>query len=207
MRSAQPAPDLLTQRGIQTLIARFVGQANVLTIPRVFIDLCGGNLEAALLLSQVLYWTERTRDPQGWFYKTADEWQDELSLSEYQIRKARKVLTPFGLETDLRAVHNVPILHYRLDPDRFSKSILQFLQNADSTDSKVHSAESAGSTIAEITPTDHPKRDVSISTFKAQIRRDRPDLDRTAVDQIVTDFKASGGSDWLEWWKERRDWY
>jgi len=149
-----PPADDVTQRAVLSLITRLVGQANVLTIPRIFIDLTGSH-EAALLLSQILYWSERTRDPDGWFYKTAADWEAELALSEYQVRKARKVLEPLGLETKLRAVNNVPVQHYRLDGPQFYKSILHFLQNAPATESQKHPGETAVSSYTEITDRDH----------------------------------------------------
>lgn len=43
--------------------------------------------------------------------------------------------------------------------------------------------------------------------FPAQIRRDRPDLVREAVAQVITDWQAGGVADWLVWWQDRRSWY
>lgn len=144
----------MTQRTAKALIAQFTGQANILTIPRVFVSMTG-SLEAALFLSQCLYWGERTADPDGWFWKRAEHWQEELSLSEYQVRKARKILAPFGLETDLRTVNNTPTLFYRVDGDQLYKCILQFLQNASCENGEMHPAKTAGSTYTEITDKDH----------------------------------------------------
>ena len=144
----------MTQRTAKALIAQFTGQANILTIPRVFVSMTG-SLEAALFLSQCLYWSERTADPDGWFWKRAEHWQEELSLSEYQVRKARKILAPFGLETDLRTVNNTPTLFYRVDGDQLYKCILQFLQNASCENDEMHSAKSAGSTYTETTRKDY----------------------------------------------------
>ena len=57
----------LDQQAVYALIARVAGQANILTIPRLFIDWTGDHI-SALLLSQVVYWSSRTADPEGWFY-------------------------------------------------------------------------------------------------------------------------------------------
>ncbi|MDQ2807982.1 MAG: hypothetical protein M3Z04_13895 [Chloroflexota bacterium] len=140
----------ITQQDVLALLGRLTGQASVLTIPRLFIEMTG-SLEAALLLSQCLYWTPRTSDPDGWFYKTAEEWEAELSLSEYQVRKARKVLEPFGLQTEVRAVQNVPKLHYRIDGPQLYKCILKKLQNAPASLSSEHSEKTTETTDTEIT--------------------------------------------------------
>ncbi len=54
----------------------------------------------ALMLSQALYWQSKTNDPEGWFWKTQGEWQEELSMSRYEQETARKRLrhTPFWQE-------------------------------------------------------------------------------------------------------------
>ena len=47
---------------------------------------------AALMLSQGVYWEKRTTDPDGWFWKTQDEWEDETGLTRYEQEGAREVL-------------------------------------------------------------------------------------------------------------------
>ncbi|MFH1076549.1 MAG: hypothetical protein V1753_06885, partial [Pseudomonadota bacterium] len=60
------------QKDIFNLIKALAGQANILTIPRAFIKFTG-SVEAALLLSQIIYWGDR--NPRGkWFYKSYREW-------------------------------------------------------------------------------------------------------------------------------------
>ena len=91
----------ITQDQVFTAIKSLVGQANILTIPRVFIDYTG-DLESALLLSQVIYWSDKTKRPDGFIYKTYAEWQEETGLNEYAIRKAANRLKRLGiLETEV----------------------------------------------------------------------------------------------------------
>ena len=105
-----------------------VGQANILTIPRLFIDWTGDHI-TALFLSQVIYWSSRTDDRDGWFYKSAKEWQEELSISDYQLARATKKLAEAGLETKLRKVMGAPTLHYRVDQEEFLKWMSEKLGN------------------------------------------------------------------------------
>ena len=51
-----------------------------------------GSVTSAVMLSQSMYWTPRTTDPHGWFYKTADEWQEETGLSRREQETARRIL-------------------------------------------------------------------------------------------------------------------
>jgi len=125
---------------VKALIKQFAGQANTLVIPRVFIDFTGDHL-AALLLSQILYWSDRTDDPEGWFYKTADEWQAELGMSAYQVKRAAAVLAPLGIESRVRKVKLTPKSHYRVDMKRFTDLFMQFLENQETSKSKNYKLE------------------------------------------------------------------
>ena len=47
---------------------------------RVFVTLTG-SVKAAVLLSQAVYWQKRAKQTDGWWYKTAEDWEDETVLS------------------------------------------------------------------------------------------------------------------------------
>jgi hypothetical protein len=141
----------LDQKTVYALIARVAGQANVLTIPRLFIDWTGDHI-SALLLSQIIYWSSRTTDAEGWFYKSAKEWEEELGISDYQLTRATKKLADAGVATKLRKVRGAPTLHYRLDRDTFLDWISDKLGNGfsapaggDSRESRKWISDSSGS--------------------------------------------------------------
>lgn len=123
------------QKEVFALIKAFTGQANILTIPRVFITMTG-ETDAALLLGQILYWSDRTTDPEGWFFKSAKEWEEELGLSAYKVNRAVKLLASWGVQTRLKKANGAPTTHYRLDSEQFFESISKFLQNGFSRNSQ-----------------------------------------------------------------------
>ena len=52
-----------------------------------------GSINAALMLSQALYWTKRLPpDRDGWFWKTIEEWEDETGLTRREQEGARALL-------------------------------------------------------------------------------------------------------------------
>lgn len=57
----------------------------------------GAGLTGASLLSQAIYWTERTRDAGGWFYKSQEEWEQETGLTRSEQELARKRLVAIGV--------------------------------------------------------------------------------------------------------------
>ena len=75
------------QQDVKDVIQSFVGQTNVLTIPRTLLRYMGDDLNGGILLSQILYWTGRTKNEEGWFYKTYADWKEEIGLTEHQVRK------------------------------------------------------------------------------------------------------------------------
>jgi hypothetical protein len=81
------------QKNLIALIKMLSGQANVLTIPRVYLDLLNNDLHAALFLSQCVYWCDKSASKDGWFYKSHDDWEKELGLSRYQVDRIAELLS------------------------------------------------------------------------------------------------------------------
>ena len=79
-----------------------------------FRKVLGLNATATQFLSQAVYWTERTED--GWFYKTSEEWNEELGLTLEEVKGARKKLKSIGILTEQRK--GIPAkLYYKVDTD------------------------------------------------------------------------------------------
>ncbi len=110
------------QKIVIDLLKNLVGQANILTIPRAFIDLTG-DVKAALFLSQCVYWSGRSGQEDGVFYKTYQQWQEEIALSRYEIDQVRKRVKRW-VKTELRTIGNIPILHYRVEMDALVNDLL-----------------------------------------------------------------------------------
>lgn len=80
---------------------------------RIFVKLTG-SVTAALMLSQAFYWSKRTSDPDGWFYKTQAEWEDETGMGRYEQEGARKALRRLAFWEEKR--EGVPAkLFYRIN--------------------------------------------------------------------------------------------
>jgi len=120
--------DLSNQKDIFNLIKALAGQANILTIPRAFIKFTG-SVEAALLLSQIIYWSDR--NPRGkWFYKSYKDWQDEIGLSKHKVAHATAILTTKNLvKTKVKKANGNPTLHYLFNQDAFVQWFSVFLTN------------------------------------------------------------------------------
>lgn len=70
--------------------------------------------EAGIFLRQLVYRTGQSRLRGGWLWKTEAEMEDETGLSRSQQRKARKILTGYGVVEEYRK--GVPRrMHYRVN--------------------------------------------------------------------------------------------
>lgn len=80
---------------------------------RSFVRL-GCGITGALLLSQAIYWSNRTKDEDGWFFKSQSEWEDETGLTRYEQEGARAKLMKAGILQEKR--EGIPAkLFYRVD--------------------------------------------------------------------------------------------
>jgi len=88
-----------------------------------------GSTVAALMLSQAWYWSKRTSDENGWFFKIGTEWEDETGLSRSEQETARKILKSLGLmEEELRGVP--ARLYYRVEKEEIYNMLgIQFAGN------------------------------------------------------------------------------
>jgi hypothetical protein len=71
-----------------------------------------GGVTAALMLSQAVYWSKRTKNKDGWFYKTQADWEEETGLTRREQETARKSLKGI-LECKLQGVPATT--HYRVN--------------------------------------------------------------------------------------------
>jgi hypothetical protein len=69
---------------------------------------------AGIFLRQLVYWTGKEHDPEGWIYKTQSEMETETGLSRKHQEKARKILRSLGVIDERKK--GVPRrLWYRVD--------------------------------------------------------------------------------------------
>ena len=89
---------------------------------RRLVDLTG-NVKAALMLSQAIYWTRHGRDiamNDGWFFKTGEQWTMETGLSAKEQATARELLRDLALLGERRI--GLPArLHFRLCVDQLGE--------------------------------------------------------------------------------------
>jgi hypothetical protein len=134
-----------------------------------------GSVNAALMLSQALYWTKvamKQGREDGVFYKTQDDWEEETGLSRFEQESARKSLrgTDFWFE-DRRGVPAQ--LFYRVNLEKLQSRLLE-TSNQDCGKPADKSAGKPQSLPLSETTTETP----SESTVESEREEDFPSKER-----------------------------
>jgi len=91
----------------------------------VFIG-CGIN--GALMLSQLVYWTSRTKNKDGWIYKDHHDWTMETGLTRKEQHTARKTLKDLGFISEKK--HGVPPrIYFRVERENLYKALIKYSES------------------------------------------------------------------------------
>jgi len=102
-------------------IRQIAGHANVLAVPRIFLDLTG-EMMLAHMLAQLVYWSDHVKRADGFIYKSALDWKQELGASSSAVRRFKKL--PW-VESVVRKANGNPTTHYRVRFDQLWQAIAQ----------------------------------------------------------------------------------
>lgn len=123
-------------QSLKLLISKMSGNENHLTVNTTFVHFMN-SLEGGVFLSQLVYWSDKTKRTDGYFYKTYEEWTNEICISKHAVMKNVSKLKDIGiLETKVKKANGNPTLHYMLHYDRLCESIISFLQKQNTESSK-----------------------------------------------------------------------
>ena len=79
------------------LITEHVGDDNYyFTVNKVYNQFMD-SLDGRVFLFQLIYWSDHAKRWDGFFYKTAKEWHEEIYIRNHQINKHTKKLRELGI--------------------------------------------------------------------------------------------------------------
>jgi hypothetical protein len=93
---------------------------------RIFSDLMGC-AAGGLFLSQLYYWSDKGADPEGYIFKTFEDWNRETALSRREWETARRRLKAKELLEEERRGLN-PRIFYKLNLDKLFEYMHTFLE-------------------------------------------------------------------------------
>lgn len=121
----------MSQSSILELIKRMSGQANLLVTPVLYLDITGNDHKAALFLNQCVYWSDRSKHPENWFYKTDAEWYEELRLTREMLdRIVNKLENELGvIKCEVHKVGRTPKTFYKVIDEKLEELIEETIRN------------------------------------------------------------------------------
>lgn len=117
--------------------------AKILGVPTDLIKLmksidkkCG--IEEAVFLSQIIYWSDRSKRDDGYFYKSDKEWEIELGLSRYKLDRMREIFCKLGfIKIKKVKANGAPTRHYRVNIKKIQNDLSLFYQLEELIDNSV----------------------------------------------------------------------
>ena len=170
--------------------------SRIIAFNRAYVALTG-SVTAALMLSQAVYWQLRREEiPDGeWWWKTRDEWSDEIGLSRREQETARKSLRSFAWwQEEERGLPSR--LWFRVDLVALEQALAD-MKGGNEPGSRAESAQQQGrkapniqsgkitpKTTSEITPEKIPPTPQGAVVSLPEV------LDTDAFRQALADFEA-----------------
>jgi hypothetical protein len=141
-------------------IRALTGHNSRVSAERIYCEAMGDDLAGGMFLSQLIFWSDKGKRADGYFYKTGIEWQEETYLSPYLVRKHTKQCEEFGwLTTKIIRANGSPTVHFLVDSDKFSKWIVKILINGKSKFSQ---------SLTDLTTTPTTERETPSPTAKSK---------------------------------------
>ncbi|ADP96446.1 hypothetical protein [Marinobacter adhaerens] len=164
--------------------------ARPIAFNRAFVDL-GLGMCGAMMLSQSLYWRTRTRNPDGWFYKSQAEWQDETGMTRREQETARRRLTKAGfLQEDRKGVP--ARLYFRVDIEAV-EAALEALSSSLAESANQECTANKNNSLAESANQECTNGATSMAETAIQECTNPPDSDggkRQSITEITTETTA-----------------
>lgn len=131
------------QKDTFQLISSIVGQNNIIPIQIEMVRFVG-DYHTAALLTQLIYWQGKQKDPDGWIYKTYEEWERETALTKYQANRSSQTLVKMGfLETQVKKINlgngmfGNTAVHYKINRELFTDSFCNYLKSVRSKETSL----------------------------------------------------------------------
>ncbi len=106
----------------------FPGVGRVTVYYAELVRFLGANRAATILLCQLAFWKDLGDSPDGWIYKTRDEWTYETTLSRWEQEQSRNLLKKRGYLLEERRGMTRKV-YYKLEMPKLERDWTQWCIN------------------------------------------------------------------------------
>lgn len=113
------------------LIKRILpNKQNSIPLSVSLVEALGDDHVESVVFSQIVYWSERTEDPEGWFFKSYEEFHKETRVKERTCRRKLDSLKSRNwIETEVRLHNGHNQLFIRLDGDNWIEDLIKYFSS------------------------------------------------------------------------------
>jgi len=158
------------------------------------------SIQAGIFLSQLFYWTDRQHDPDGWIYKTQEEWAKETGLKRPAQETARKRLQKLGILEEKRD-RLAAKMYYRINFSLLQSVLRKYYQEIAPNAGIQHYGEAGSST--PLLQRVHSKSTITPPAPLPGARKSTPDL-RSETQNTPPSGKEPEGKGSLKVFKNRQ---
>ena len=156
------------KKDVFALLVAFSGQGNILSIQKEYLVLCDYDYEAAVFLSQIIYWSDKSYLEDGWIYKTYAEWEKELFIKERKLRRLKDYLVAKGY-IEMRLLHRngIPVCHWRVTV-KVIDSLLMLYTGKKQEESQNHSGHNSDENQDAVVSCENTQKDAIYESTPAE---------------------------------------
>lgn len=154
---------------------------NTITIRVTFYQITK-DINAALFLSQLYYWSTRTKNLEKWIFKTVKDLQKEIFLTAYQQRRAREKLLHLGLIEE-KCMGIPPKMYFRLRFDPQNGEENQDIQHEEINKLNINSEETSQMKVNKLA---YNTEETSLMGIKKSDPDRQESSSNTIIDKITT---------------------
>ena len=156
------------KKAVFALLVAFSGQGNVVSIQKEYLVLCDYDYEAAVFLSQIIYWSDKSYLEDGWIYKTYAEWEKELFIKERKLRRLKDYLVAKGY-IEMRLLHRngIPVCHWRVTV-KVIDSLLMLYTGKKQEESQNHSGHNSDENQDAVVSCENTQKDAIYESTPAE---------------------------------------
>lgn len=122
MEKSNLMSDFLEPGRLRKLLHRiFAGAEDEPDLHKILLKMTGGTHATGIMLALVVKWDSRMRGrSDGWWYKSDQSWENEVGLSQHDVRVGRDLMKAVGVSSERRiALDGRRTWHYKLDARKF----------------------------------------------------------------------------------------
>lgn len=109
------------------IIALFSGQTSTITTPKLYVELTG-NHSLAVILNQCVFWSNKSKSQDGWFFKEYEDWFEEIHMPERTLRRRFDKLEERGwISTKVKKANGLNTKHITVHMDEIIGAISNML--------------------------------------------------------------------------------